>query len=866
MLVINSGISFRTFPNTEESMVNFRLGCCVVLIAAGLMTVGESSMADDRPRVDFVRDIRPIFAEHCLGCHSSKVHEAGLRLDSRESFFAGGDSGQMVIPNHSNQSLLIERLSDEDAGDIMPLDAKPLTARQIALISDWIDQGANWPEGVSAEIKHWAYVKPVQPELPQVTGKDWVQNPIDAFVLAKLESEGLQPSPRADKERLLRRVTLDLIGLPPTVAEMDAFLADDSPQAYQTVVDRLLASPRYGERWTLPWLDAARFADSNGYQRDGRREVWAYRDWVIDALNANLPFDQFTIEQIAGDLLPNPSLSQLIATGFHRGTMANVEAGTDPEEQRILAILDRVNTTGTVWLGITMQCAQCHDHKYDPFSQEDYYRLFAFFNNTEAEIETSKVNRNRDFVGPKIELPEPSEKTRARKRVDTEFRAVEKSLEALKAELAAHQTEWEQEVTKEQSELPEEIREILAVAADRRDEQQKEKLAEHFLGQFESVKQTKSRWETLKKQRDELAPETTLVMEEMSKPRETRLYKRGDFLSPVGEPLQPGTPLSLNPLQVEGQPSRLDLARWLVDEDNPLVARVNVNRYWAEFFGRGLVETPEDFGVQGTRPTHPLLLDWLATEFVRLGWNVKGIHRLIVTSAVYQQSSTVPPELLKRDPYNALYARGPRFRLRAELIRDNALAVAGLLSDKMHGPPVFPFQPEGVWNHVGRASNLWRTSKGEDLYRRGVYVNWRRTVPYPSFVNFDAPSREACVVKRTRSNTPLQALTLMNDPVYFEAAAGLAHRVLSEVEEADPEKRVRHAFRLATGRRPREAEVRILTNRYRQELDGYQRNPSAAEKLTKQWKPSAETSTAEYAAWLHVTNILLNLDEVITKG
>lgn len=847
-------------------MMVLRVGGRILLVAVVLQMAGGPLLAEGRPVVDFVRDIRPIFAEHCLGCHGAKIHEAALRMDARKAFFTGGDSGKMVVPGKSGESLLIQRIVSDDEGDRMPLDADSLSKEQLALIRAWVDQGAKWPEGVSGEIKHWAYVKPESPEPPTVKNSDWVRNPIDRFVLAKLETARLPPSPPANKERLIRRVSLDLIGLPPTIAEIDAFLKDDSSEAYATVVDRLLASPRYGERWAQPWLDAARFADSNGYQRDGRREAWAYRDWVIDALNANMPFDQFTVEQVAGDLLPDPSLSQLVATGFHRGTMANVEAGTDPEEQRVLAIFDRVNTTGTVWLGITLQCARCHEHKYDPFSQEDYYRLFAFFNNTEAEIETSKTNRNRDFIGPKIKLPEMPTKIHTRARVDAEFQAIKKSLETLTTELAQHQAAWETEAVKAESKIPGEIRKILMIATDERDKKQTKKLTEYFVDSFESVKQIKKRQETLKKQLEELAPKTTLVMSEMAEPRETRLFKRGEFLNPVGEVLQPGTPPALHPLQSEGKPNRLDFARWLIDGNNPLVARVNVNRFWAEFFGRGLVETPEDFGTQGSRPTHPQLLDWLATQFVRNGWDVKEIHRLIVTSATYRQSSHVTPELLKQDPYNARYARGPRFRLRAELIRDNALAVAGLLSKKMHGPPVFPRQPEGVWNHVGRASNHWKTSQGEDLYRRGVYVYWRRTVPYPSFVNFDAPSREACVVKRTRSNTPLQALTLMNDPVFFEAAAGLARRVLSEVKEAHPEDRVRYAFRIATGRRPRDVEVRILAGRYRQELDSYQRDLSAAEKLAKQWNPPAKTSAAEYAAWLHVTNILLNLDEVITKG
>ena len=851
-------------------MKSIGLRSIAVLVAAALLS-GESARGDDsapeKPvRIDFARDVRPIFVEHCIACHGEKVQEAAFRLDAKKDFLRGGDSGQAIVPGKGGESLLLARISGDDEGDRMPLDRDPLSDEQIAVIKSWIDQGANWPDDADEQaIRHWAFEKPQRPEIPPVQKGDWPRNPIDAFVLARLQAEQLQPSPEASKERLLRRVSLDLTGLPPTIDEIDAFLADESPDAYEKVVDRLLASPHYGERWAIPWLDAARFADSNGYQRDDRREAWSYRDWVIRALNDNMPFDQFTIEQIAGDLLPDPTAEQRIATGFHRNTMANVEAGTDVEEQRVLAVFDRVNTTGTVWLGITMQCAQCHDHKYDPFTQADYYRLFAFFNNTQPEIETA--DRNRDFTGPKMELPEPERKTARRELVEAEQTATAESLKVLKAQLLKHQDAWEADLPLLESdgEIPDAIQGILKKPVKERNVDEKKELQQYYLARFASYNELLERQKHLKEQAEELAVDTTLVMAERDEPRMTHVFKRGDFLAP-GDEVKPGTPAVLHAFSGGESPDRLDLARWLVDPENPLVARVAVNRYWGEYFGAGLVDTPEDFGTQGSRPTHPELLDWLATEFMASGWDVKAMHRLIVTSATYRQSSKITSVLLEKDPYNRLYARGPRFRMRAELIRDNALAISGLLSEKMHGPPVFPRQPDGIWNHIGRTSNLWKTSTGEDLYRRGVYVYWRRTVPYPSFVNFDAPSREACVVERSRSNTPLQALTLMNDPVFVEAAAALSQRLREENPQASPSERVEHAFRLATGRRPHPAEQEILTARYERELARYQQDASAAEKMAETWNAGDAVDAAEFAAWLHVANIILNLDEVITKG
>jgi hypothetical protein len=543
------------------------------------------------------------------------------------------------------------------------------------------------------------------------------------------------------------------------------------------VVDRLLASPRFGERWAVPWLDEARYADSNGYQADQLRELWPYRDWVVKALNGDMPFDRFVTEQIAGDLLPGATLEQKIATGFHRTVTCNVEAGVNPEENRVNQVFDRVNTTATVFLGLSFECAQCHDHKYDPVSMSDYYRLFAYFNNTPLEVERPKgAGVQYELAGPMMALPGMTGKAGK--------------------------------------------------------------------------------------------PLTTLVMAELDQPRETHVLKRGNYQTP-GPKVSVGTPESLHPLSKDQPPNRLGLARWLTSRDNPLLARVTVNRWWAELFGRGLVGTVEEFGSQGELPTHPELLDWLALEFMDSGWNMKHVLRLIATSATYAQSSKVPPLLQERDPDNRLLARGPRFRLRAEMIRDAALAASGLLSYKSGGPPVMPYQPAGLWKTVGRNAPVWTENTNEDRFRRGVYVIWRRAVPYPSFVTFDAPDRSSCVVKRSRTNTPLQALTLLNDPAYVEMALALAQRIELECPSVDDRDRARFAWQLALTRSPTSEETETLLTLFRAKRDDFTANPAKARELIAGIKgvPAATGLDAiRLAAWFHVANVLLNLDEAITKG
>ncbi len=825
--------------------------------------------------IDFRRDIEPIFKEHCLRCHGPDKRKGGLLLTNRAAALAPTDMGRpAIVPGDSKAGELLRRLMSTDPEVRMPPTGPPLTPAQVAVVRHWIDEGARWSEDVHAP--HWAYAPPVRPVPPQVKNRARTTNPIDAFILAQLEKEALVPAPPADRARLIRRVYLDLIGLPPSLAQVDAFLADSRPDAYERVIDDLLASPHYGERWARHWLDLARYADSNGFQRDGFRTVWPYRDWVVDAFNRDLPYDRFTVEQIAGDLLPGAGPSQKIATGFHRCTTVNVEAGTDREENRVLAVFDRVNTTATVWLGTTIACAQCHNHKYDPFSQIDYYRFFAYFNNTEEE--TAKGDRaSREFIGPKMTVPMAPEKEARRRALQAECEPLAAQFAKLLEEAAPRQAAWEKQARLDKGQLAKlsaEVRKLINNAQAKRTKKQAQDLADAYADQEPELRKIRARLKSLQDQLAALEPPTTLVMAEQSVPRATHVLKRGNFLD-KGQAVQPGVPAVLHPLEKDVPPNRLGLARWLVDERNPLVARVAVNRWWAEIFGHGLVATLEDFGSQCDPPTHRELLDWLASEFMSpstvegseeiRAWSMKHILRLMVRSATYRQSSRVPAALLKRDPDNKLYARGPRFRLDAEAIRDNALAVSGLLSLKMGGPPVFPPQPAGVWNVTGVVDNTYRTSPGSDRYRRGLYTLWRRSSPYPSFVAFDAPDRAACIVKRPRTNTPLQALTLLNDPVYVEAALGLAHRMASETAAKNIGDRIVYGFRLCLARQPSATETGLLRRVYEQALMKYQTEPASARALLQN-AAGSDLDPASWAAWFQVATVLLNLDEMITKG
>ncbi len=1042
---------------------------------------GNAARAGLRRRVDFKRQIEPIFARSCYQCHGAKKAMGQLRLDGKESALKGGLSGAAIIPGDGKQSLLVKRILGEGAEARMPMGGAPLTPAQIALIRRWIDEGAGWTEndrsaipGSQSAIKHWAYAKPVRPAAPRVKNQSWVRNPIDAFILARLEKDGLRPSPEADKATLLRRVYLDVIGLPPGVKEVDEFMADTSPDAYEKVVDRLLASESYGERWARPWLDLARYADSNGYEKDNLRVAWKYRNWVIDALNKDLPFDLFTVEQIAGDMLPSATIDQKIATGFHRNTMLNQEGGIDPEENRFETLIDRVNTTATVWLGSTIACAQCHNHKYDPFSQKDYYRLMAFFDNADYQI--VGVGSERYVLEPQISLPTPEQEER-RNALDAEIKQTEVKLNTRTPELDAEMAKWERDMldernkwttldliklestggatlkklddksalvsgaaperdvyvvtakpglknitavrveamtdaglpkggpgrdpygnflltgieaevastpsagsgaepgginfknafvddqayrinaralfgkepgdvatdtpsgwfvnaTNDQAErlprqgvfvaekpfdadsdatltirlkylggslnqgmgrfrlsvttideprrivsVPARFRPILSIPPSERSQKQKDDLFAQFRSASTLLKTDRDRLEKLRGEMRALNITTALVMQERpgyERPS-TFFHERGSFLN-KGEKVFAATPIVLPPLPESAPINRLGFARWLVDENNPLTARVTVNRFWEQVFGRGLVETSEDFGSQGERPSHPELLDWLAVTFrdgatgrqgdkaterpiSHMSWSMKKLVRLIVTSSTYRQSSATTPALLEKDPYNRLLARGPRFRMEAEMIRDVTLAASGLLSRKLGGPSVFPLQPEGVWKSP-YSSEKWMVSNGEDRFRRSLYTFVRRSSPHPAMMTFDATSREYCAVRRVRTNTPLQALTTLNDEAAMEAARALAKRMIEEGGD-DLRSRIFYGFRVCVARTPKEKEVERLTALCQQQLSDFDANAAEAGKIAR--NHSTRATAAEFAAWTMVANVLLNLDETLTK-
>jgi hypothetical protein len=744
--------------------------------------------------VDFTRDVRPILSNKCFACHGpdEAQRQAGLRLDDASIAKSELDSGATaVVPGDPDGSELIRRIAHSDQSQRMPPAefGKPLSVDQIAVLRRWIEQGAPY-------AAHWSYIKPARPIPSAVPEKwrHWPRNAIDQFALEAMLAQELEPGPEADRYALVRRVFLDLTGLPPTIEEADAFVASEDSQVYEKLVDGLLQRPSYGEHWARMWLDLARYADSAGYADDPPRVIWAYRDWVIRAINANMPFDQFTIEQIAGDLLPNPSEEQLIATAFHRNTMTNNEGGTQDEEFRNAAVVDRVNTTMAVWMGTTMACAQCHDHKYDPISQQEYFQFFAIFNNTE--------DADRGDESP-----------------------------------------------------------VLKIYSDEQ-RQQHDDLAARLvpsIGQMNVA--AKSAAELFA-----ISPTTTLpiVREVTGERRKTRLQYRGNYLD-RGPEVAPGLPAAFHAVDADRPIDRLSLARWLVEKNNPLTARVVANRYWEALFGRGIVATSEEFGSQGEPPTHPELLDWLATEFMDSGWDTRALVRMIVTSAVYRQSSEFVDAKAKADHDNRWLARGPRVRLGAEMVRDQALAVSGLLSCKMYGPPVRPPQPNMGLTAAFGGSTDWETSAGDDRYRRGIYTTWRRSNPYPSMATFDAPNREVCTLRRGRTNTPLQCLVTLNDPAFVEAAQALARKAIQQTNIVDD--RVAFAFRTCLIRPPRAAELRALSDLYHDAQVRLLERREEAKKLAT--VPLGELpegiDAVEAAAMTVVGNVLLNLDEMILK-
>ena len=742
--------------------------------------------------VSFNRDVRPILSDNCFSCHGfdAKGRKADLRLDTPEGATAVNEGVAAVVPGKPDASELIARIMTDDEDDLMPpkKSGKHLTAENKETLRRWIEQGAKY-------ARHWAFEPPqrsAQPKPGAEGGKPGTghrapgTNPIDAFILARLEQENLAPSPEADPATLIRRVSLDLTGLPPSPGEIDAFLAAFSKkpdEAYRALVDRLLKSPHHGERWGRWWLDQARYADSNGYSIDAPRQIWKFRDWVIGALNADMPFDQFTIEQLAGDLLPGATESQKIATGFHRNTQINQEGGIDKEQFRVDSVFDRVATTGTVWLGLSVGCAQCHDHKFDPIAQKEYYRFFAFLNNQDE---------------PVLKVFDPGVDVTA---LTAEFKDTEARLKKMVAARYGEITAWEKEASPEfRRKLSAGIKKAIAKPADKRT------LADNLL-LFANIVQPSDPLRILSDRHKELDTQlnqgtTTLVMKELAQPRKTTVFIKGDFTRPADE-VTPGTLSVLHAFDApkDRLPDRLDLAKWIVNPRNPLTARVIMNRVWQQYFGRGIVETENDFGMQGTAPSHPELLDWLATEFVARKWSLREMHRLIVTSRTYRQSSAQRADLRERDPNNYLLARQTRLRLDAEVVRDVALKASGLLSEKIGGPPVYPPIPDGVMG-VGQVKRTWTVSKGEDRYRRGLYTFVYRASPPPSLTVFDAPDGFSACTRRIRSNTPLQALTLMNDSGFFEFATALEKIIHKDGLET--------AFRRCTSRAPRPEEIAVL--------------------------------------------------------
>jgi mono/diheme cytochrome c family protein len=877
-----------------------------------------------RTQVDFERQIRPIVAQKCIACHGAVQQKGGLRLDRRADALRGGDSGPAIVPGKSLESRLVHYVAGLDPKKVMPPSGGRLTAGQVGLLRAWIDQGAMWPEpkdeggrmkderGQPGSLHpssfrlhpsvHWAFVPPRLPRLPAVKNQKWVRNPIDAFVLARLEKLGIVPSPEADRSTLIRRLSLDLTGLPPSPAEVDRFVQDGSPDAYERLVDRLLASQHFGERWGRHWLDLARYADSDGYEKDlPRPYAYLYRDWVINALNQDLPFDQFTIQQLAGDLLweemgkrgnggngkaaissfPHFPISYpdvVVATGFHRNTLKNKEGGADPEEDRVKATVDRTSTTGTVWLGLTVGCAECHSHKYDPISQREFYGLYAFFNNA----------REVDLPTPGPGEMEAYQK--AKKAFDEAHAPLLAALAAYeKTELPARQAEWEKRVHLPDPKLPEPVARVLALPPGQRSAEHQAELTKHYRTLDERLIQLSQAVAGHAKKEPPAPATRAQTLGDNPTPPGTFIHVRGDFLR-KGEPVQPHTPGVLHPFNPSGEkPTRLDLARWLVDPGNPLTARVAVNRAWQHLFGRGLIGTPNDFGTRGERPSHPELLDWLAGYFVagngEMGkwgngktdisslphspissprpWSLRNLIRLIVTSATYRQSSAVRADLAERDPRNLLLARQNRFRPEAEIVRDLYLAASGLLNPAVGGPSIRPPLPADIAALGYAGSVKWPESTGPDRYRRGMYVFFQRTVPYPQLATFDAPDSNVACTRRERSNTPLQALTLLNDPVFVECAQALGRRIAAE-KLSSTEDRVRYGFRLCLGRHPSPAETARLAKLYAEMLPLCQANPEGAAKLAGGPLPPG-VNAPEVAAWVVVARTIMNLDEFVTR-
>ena len=807
--------------------------------------------------IDFNFHVRPILSDHCFACHGpdAKARKADLRLDLEATALGvlAEGTGHAFKPGDVQSSTAIERILTTQPKLVMPPpQAKmELTPVDKATLVKWVKQGAVWKD-------HWSFLPIIRPDLPPVRNEKLVNNPIDRFVLAKLENRRLSFSQAASKETLIRRLSFDLTGLPPHPEQVNAFLTDNSIHAYERVVDQLLDSPSFGERWAWEWLDAARYADTNGFQGDPERDMWPWRDWVIEAINKNMPYDQFTIEQLAGDRLPSPTTGQLIATAFNRNHMYNGEGGRIPEETRVENVFDRVETVGTIWMGLTFNCCRCHDHKYDQLSQREYYQLYDYFN------QTSEDGHNGDgHIEPVLNLSPPEEREK--------IAELEKFVEAVADEVAAYEKrKFPHDEGQTAADSPAAVnlngddRFGLTFAPNERNSyltgllsrtfEEKDPYYSTLLGDLREARN--------KKNREARHHTRVMIMDEIPRLRPTFILDRGSYDQQL-ERVSRNVPEILPALPDDGINNRLTLAHWLVSPEHPLTARVTVNRYWQAFFGTGLVKTVDDFGVQGEKPSHPDLMDWLAAELMESGWDLKHLFKTIVMSSTYRQSSKASPELIEVDPENRLLARATRFRLPSWMIRDQALALSGLLVDSTGGPPVKPYQPEGLWEEATFGKTKYRQDHGDDLYRRSIYTFWRRIAGPPGF--FDNSPRQTCSVKTLRTNSPLHALTTFNDITFAEAARVMAVRVIQHSN--DREKRLQWAFRLATSRLPGPAEQEILSDRLTQLLKTYEAAPEAAGQLISigEHPVNGESPVAEQAAYTAICSLLLNLDETITR-
>ena len=842
-----------------------------ILVVFAMTSVGWADDAAIRSsngqQIDFALQVQPIFLKHCYACHGPDEQNAGLRLDRKAAAMRGGESGLAFEPGKSVSSRLIAYVSGTDPDIVMPPEGPQLNKDEVTVLRAWIDQGAPWPDDAdgpwAAARSHWAFQPIIRPQLPEVNDITWQRNPIDAFILAKLERARVAPAPVADHATLIRRLYLDLLGVLPSPEDVELFLADDGaadnrPAAYERLVDRLLASPKFGERWGRHWLDLARYADSDGYEDDRYRpDAWRFRDWVIAAINRDLPFDQFTIAQVAGDLIPGAGFEQKVAVGFHRMTLFNrAGVGRNDEEFRVKTAKDRASTTSTIWLGLTLGCAECHSHKYDPIPQRDYYRFYAYFDN----LADTKI--------PAPSLPQgyhDAYKQALRQFEESQGKAKSALAKYEQDVLPVRQANWEKTV--DLTGVPSHIATLLRMKRPRRDDNQAQQISSYFRSideEYHRLDAAVLKGDQIPNNRPQPPSAVALSIEEASQQRETHVQLRGDFRSP-GEQVQAGTPTFLPPPESNGVTSRYELARWLVAPDNPLTSRVAVNHQWKHLFGRGLVATPENFGVQGAPPSHSELLDWLASELVDSGWSRKRLIRLIVMSATYRQSSRYRQELAESDPENRLLARQNRFRLEAETVRDVGLAASGLLNDKLGGPSVQPSLPLSLLQKEElKTERFMPPSEGAERYRRGVYVNVQRTFAYPMMKAFDSADANVACTGRERSNTPLQALMLLNDPVFTEFAQALGVKVLRECR-AGGDARIAYAFRLCLGRQPNENEARMLDEVYDIHRSLYAADVQLATKLLANVPLPNGTDLAEAASWLAVARTLLNLDEFITR-